>query len=200
MAYTDFTLDDLTATFGIVNRKTSLFGAISPVEPSPWLNQTLRYGQRLSLRTEKARSELLVSPILVELIERNSGFLTLYSGERLNADAQVGLVGECDFLLARETGSYSINFPIFAIVEAKKKDIDLGIDQCAAQLLGARVYNEARHHPVPYLYGCSTTGEDWVFLKLENDIIYVDSTRYELSDLPTLLGVLQTIVDAYKIL
>ena len=198
MAYKDFTLEKLEVEFAIRNQQTVLFENITPLPPSDWLLQTLRYGQTLPIRSEKARSELIVSPILLEIIQRNLGFITFYSGERLDADRQHGLVGECDFIIAKNTGSYSINLPLFAIVEAKKQDIDLGINQCAAQLYGAKIFNEARKNAVPALYGCVTTGEDWLFLKLEQDILKIDTTKYKLQDLSTLLGIFQTIIDFYK--
>jgi hypothetical protein len=77
-------------------------------------------------------------------------------------------------------------------------DIDLGLEQCAAQMLGARVYNQKHKNPIETIYGCVTTGTEWQFLLLENNIFWVDTNRYYLNNLPQLLGILQTIVDFYK--
>ncbi len=65
--------------------------------------------------------------------------------------------GECDFILAKDVGSFSNNYPIFHIVEAKKNDIDLGVPQCAAQLVGAKFFNEKKSIKIDKIYGCVTT-------------------------------------------
>lgn len=198
MAYKDFTLERLETEFGIKNQKAKLFENIKAVEPSSWLLETLAYGQDLPIRSEKSRSELIVTPILVEIIRRNLNVVTFYSGERLDADKKHGLIGECDFLITKDTGSYSINSPLLAIVEAKKHDVDLGINQCSAQLYGAKIFNEIRNTPIKTLYGCVTTGSDWLFLKLEGNLVTIDSQKHKQEDLPMLLGILQTIIDFYK--
>ncbi len=78
MAYSDFTLSDLRTKVGFENRRKRLFEVVTPVGPSEWLRNTLENNRVLPLRTEKARSELLVSPILQELYRRNSDFLTIF--------------------------------------------------------------------------------------------------------------------------
>lgn len=90
----------------------------------------------LPVRSEKARSESLVYPILLEVRRRHNRFFTIYSGDQLLADRELGLVGECDFILARDTRSISLSVPLLTVVEANQQDMDLGIDQCAAQMVG----------------------------------------------------------------
>nr|MCU0341750.1 hypothetical protein [Spirosomataceae bacterium] len=191
MAYKDFTLEKLESEFGISNQRAVLFSEIMPVPPSQWLTQTLAMGRALPLRTEKARSELLITPVLLEVKNLANTFITIHSGERLNADPQHGLVGECDFILSQDTNAITIQAPLFTIVEAKRQDFDLGVDQCAAQLLGARIFNEKRSKQLPFLYGCVTTGDDWIFLKLENNTLYIDFTLHPISNLPHLIGIFQ---------
>jgi hypothetical protein len=137
--YGDFTLSDLESKFGIRNQRRRLFNAIVPVEPSEKLKAELLEIEEMPIRSEKAKSEWIVVPILKELRQRNDKFFTIYSGENLNSDEARGLKGECDFILARDTGSFDISFPILQIVEAKKNDLEVGVPQCAAQPLGARV-------------------------------------------------------------
>ena len=198
MAYKDFTLEKLETSFGILSQKAILFPHINPIQPSEWLLKTLQLGRTLAIRTEKARSELLITPVLLEVNQIANHFLTIHSGERLNVDAQLGLVGECDFIISQNTNSVTIQAPLFAVVEAKKQDFDLGVDQCAAQMLGAKLFNEKRNKPLTATYGCVTTGDDWIFLKLEENILYVDFTLHPITNLPNLLGIFQTIIDFYK--
>jgi hypothetical protein len=197
MAYTDFTLETIEEKFGIKNREVRLFGALSSIEPSAKLKDDLEEANTFPLRTEKAKSELLVMPVLKELRRRNSRYFTIYSGEVLNADSVNGLNGECDFILAKDIGSYSINYPIIQLVEAKKNDIDLGIPQCAAQMVGAKVFNQKKGVETEKIYGCVTTGDEWLFMKLEKDI-EIDTQTYYLNQLPEILGVFQHIIEYYK--
>ena len=198
MAYTDFTLADLEKKFGLTTQIKPLFPATDPIEPSLMLQNALQRAEKLRLRTEKAKSEWVVVPVLNELLDRNDDFFTVYSGESLNADVSRGLNGECDFLLAKETGSIDISFPIIQIVEAKKNDTDIGIPQCAAQLTGATFFNANKGVVLEKLFGCVTTGREWVFMCLEDSVLTLDTRTYYLIEIPEILGVFQHILDYYK--
>ncbi len=198
MAYSNFTLEALETIFGVKNQVKSLFVDTPQMKPSERLEADLEEAKALLIRTEKARSEWIVVPILRELRNKNNNFFTIYSGEFLDVDKKKGLNGECDFILAKDTGTYSINFPIIQIVEAKMHDIDFGIPQCAAQLLGAKIFNEKKGSNVSKIYGCVTTGNDWVFMCLENNLVTIDTKRYYLNDIESILGAFQTIIDFYK--
>ncbi|PID89627.1 MAG: hypothetical protein CSA05_00060 [Bacteroidia bacterium] len=197
MPYSEFTLKDLKLKFGIKNYVEPIFYDISPIQPSDWLKTTLQKTSKLRARTEKAKSETIVFPILIEIKDKNDDFITIYSGDTLVADAEKGLTGECDFIITKEVKSFDINFPIMQIVEAKKHDIDIGIPQCAAQMYGAKIYNEKNNTPIDYIYGCVTTGNEWRFLKL-NETLTIDKRIYYLNEIELLLSVFQNIVDHYK--
>jgi hypothetical protein len=197
MAYGDFTLDSIEKQFGVKSRTQRIFGKIKSVKPSKHLLDDIKGAQMFPLRSEKAKSEWIVTPILRELHRLNDSFFTVYSGEFLTADIARGLNGECDFIISRDTESYTISYPILQVVEAKKGDIDLGVAQCSAQLVGAKVYNEEKGTPLEVVYGCVTNGKDWLFLKFSDKII-IDKYTYSLNKLGELLGVFQTIIDYYK--
>ncbi len=74
-------------------------------------------------------------------------------------------------------------------------NLEKGTIQAAAQLIGAKMMNEKENKPVDTLYGCSTTGVEWRFLKYTNHQIIIDGTRYLINELPELLGVLQFIIE-----
>ena len=200
MAYRDFTLEDIEIKFGINNRNDALFvgESIQPLAPSATLVRDLEEARELPVRSEKAKSELIVVPILLELRKLTNKFFTIYSGDTLSADKEQGLVGECDFLLAKDTGSFSINVPLISVVEAKKSDIEAGIPQCSAQLVGARVFNEQRGQTLPVLYGCVTTADDWKLLKLQDQTITVDKNTYYLRELDVILGIFHHIISFYQ--
>ena len=198
MPYSDFTLEKIQERFGIDNRLQTLFDEIAPVVASERLIADLEETHEILLRSEKAKSEWIVVPVLKEIKRRNNPFLTIHSGENLDADASAGLNGECDFILAKDTRSYSINFPVVQVVEAKKQDFDIGIPQCAAQLIGADLFNKKRNVVLDKIYGCVTTGVNWQFLVYEANTIYIDPKLYALTDVDQILGVFQYIVDYYK--
>jgi hypothetical protein len=196
MAYSDFTLVDLEEKFGIIAQRKLLCDKVEPVPTiSDWLKYNIELAEELPVKSEKAKSELIVMPILVELRKNNLKYFTIYSGDSLNIDER--LKGECDFILSKDTGSAEINSPIMQVVEAKRNDVEVGIAQCSAQMLGARKFNERKNKNQPTIYGCVTTGDDWLFMKLE-DKITIDTKKYYLGNLPELLGVFQLIIDAFK--
>lgn len=200
MAYSNFTKSELTKKFGVKIKDGNLFNnqTIQPIMPSSWLTETLIRLQKIGFSTEKERSERLVTPILAELHQLNEWSFKIYSGQIMNADDTNGLNGECDFLLAYGDVSSILETPIFSIAEAKKNDIDVGTIQCSAQLIGAKIFNEREGYDSPLLFGCSTTGVDWRFIRYEKNTILWDPVIYSLQNLPQLLGVLQYIIDETK--
>ncbi|AMR25836.1 hypothetical protein A0257_01165 [Hymenobacter psoromatis] len=195
MAYSDFSIFDLRQQFDIHFRAEELFPGLTPVEPSQWLQQSLRIGQQVGFNSEKSRSERLVTPVLLELCERNDQSFSIYSGMSLDIDPAHGLRGECNFICSFSHIQDFITAPIFCIAEAKKQDLELGTIQCSAQLIGARKLNELEGNSPTTLFGCATTGIEWRFLKYEYDEIVLDKKRYLINELDSLLGVLQTILD-----
>ena len=195
MAYSDFTIDRLGAEFKVDFQGETLFTSTQPIAPSAWLVETLALADQLGFGNEKSRSERLVSPVLTELARRNAHVFAIISGGYLDVDPARGLNGECDFVLSFTRLQDFIKAPVFCITEAKKQDMEQGIIQCAAQLIGASRLNEREKKVPPVLYGCSTTGIEWRFLKFENQVFTLDEARYLISDPGKLLGVLQHIVD-----
>lgn len=198
MAYSDFTVFDLRQQFGAHFRAETLFPNLVPIEPSEWLQESLHKGQQLGFNSEKSRSERLVTPVLLELSDLNHRSFSIYSGMNLDIDPAQGLRGECDFIFSFSRIQDFVTAPVFCIAEAKKQDLELGTVQCAAQLIAARRLNELEGNPTQPLYGCSTTGIEWRFLKYEGDEFILDEQRYFLTQLPELLGALQMVVDASR--
>jgi len=198
MAYKNFTLDDLKQKFNLKETVDLLFSNIKNIEISDWLNETLELGKLNTIMSEKSRSEFIVTPILLEVKKNNKNYFSIFSGNTFIADKKNGLIGECDYILTKNMKTFNISAPIITIVEAKKQDIELGIDQCSAQMYGAKIFNEKDKFPISTIYGCVTTGDAWQFLKLENDTITIDTERYFYDNLPKLLGVFQQIIDFYK--
>jgi hypothetical protein len=199
MAYRNFHFSDLEQKFGLKRAKTVLFdnNNIKPIKPSLFLLESIERAKKVRLTTEKVVSEAIVFPILLEIKILNHQKIELFSGESIVADRAAGLTGECDFLFVKDPTAIELTYPVIAITEAKRGDINnpRSLAQTTAQLLGAHIYNKNNNSPTSVLYGGCTTGYEWVFLKLENNTAFFDENRYFITDLPQLLGVLQHIVD-----
>ncbi len=190
MAFSEFTLESAISSLGVSVREADLFPAITPASVPAWLPGWLARGTRLALISEKARSEFIVVPILLAARELSGDRMAIFSGQRLDVDAARGLSGECDFLLALGPPVPPLRVPVVAVVEAKKNDVEAGLGQCIAQMVAARVFNEAGGRTGAPLYGCVTTGEAWQFLRLVGDSAELDARRYYLDNVAGVLGAL----------
>jgi hypothetical protein len=81
MAYTEFSLSDLEEKFGVRHERTPLNFPLQLIEPSERLKLELEESTEMPIKSEKARSEWIVVPILKELRRMNHNFFTIYSGE-----------------------------------------------------------------------------------------------------------------------
>lgn len=201
MAYNEFTLVDVCKRFGLQLSRQDLFAGVEPLVVPGWLREMLDHGMPFAFGSEKARSEFIVAPVLLACgtYRANSKqAIAIYSGQRLDVDMARGLVGECDFIVSRNVPLPVMQAPIVTIVEAKKHDIEAGLGQCVAQMLGASLFNQQADSAIETIFGCVTTGEDWQFLKLEGSTICIDSRRYYIVDVGIILGVLQAILAVYE--
>ncbi|MCU0446732.1 MAG: hypothetical protein MUE85_17635 [Microscillaceae bacterium] len=175
--------------------KIDLFSNIQPIEPSQWLLETLHKAKMFPLTNEKVKSEWIISSILGEVAEAYFDKVTLFSGEELLVDNTRDLSGECDFFFILAPRKPYLESPIISLTEAKDEDMDYGIAQCAAQLYGAKLFNEAEGKSFPFLYGCATDGVEWQFLRFENDVFYIDTKVY--TDLREILGVWHYVIRTF---
>lgn len=198
MAYSDFTFEAVIQKFNLQQKSMSLFSLPETSIISEWLQKSLTYGKKLALSSgnEKARSEFIIAPIMVELGHFFGDRFAIYSGKNLEADKENGLVGECDFLICKGEQTLTIQTPILALVEAKKADIESGLGQCVAQMIGARTIND-RQNNGGVIFGCITTGEDWQFMKLKDDVVFIDIDRYYINEVEKIVGCFQFILNLY---
>jgi hypothetical protein len=197
-SYSDFTLDTVNKVLGVTVQPGILFEKLDSLEVPPWLREALRKGMQLALLSEKARSELIVMPVLLTCRELSGNKFAIYSGQRLDVDPQRGLVGECDFILTTTQPVPLLQSPIAVILEAKKHDIEAGLGQCAAQMVGARLFNQSEGREDKTIFGCVTTGEDWQFLSLSQTALTIDQGRYYIDNVGGILGIFQAIITCFE--
>ena len=197
MAYSNFTLETAQKTFQLDTvRSIGLFSEIEPVDPSAYLKMGLTRKAALAaaIGTEKARSEMIIADVLVELLEHFERSISLFSGIDFNVDPEKGLTGVCDFLVSLSPEQFYLEAPVIILVEAKNLDLKLGIGQCVAEMVAAQHFNTEKGNDISYVYGASTTGIDWQFFKLEEKCLHIDMATYTLERCDRILGILSSMV------
>ena len=198
MAYSNFTLDSVEAAFQLeVVESAGIFSGIEPVAPSPYLSTGLakKVALATAIGTEKARSELIVADILVELREHFDFRISIFSGIDFNVDADDELTGVCDFLVSLSPRQSLLKAPVIALVEAKNVDVKQGRGQCVAEMIAAQRFNADKGNDIPRIYGASTTGTEWQFLKLEEKCLHLDMDTYPIKQCDAILGILACMVE-----
>lgn len=193
MSYSNFTLSKVKSDFAIITNETEdLFTATPAIAPSELLRLTLKDQLSLAsaINTEKARSELVIMPILIEVRRLLHNQISVFSGSTFEVAPDQGLEGRCDFILTRSQEQYYITSPVLTIVEAKNESIPSGLGQCIATMIAARLFNQREHNPTNIIYGAVTTGTDWKFLKLEGQTAFININDYYIKEIDKILGIL----------
>jgi hypothetical protein len=144
MVYSDFTLQEAVQRFQLVlEEQHNLFAAVPEVVPGDFLCAILEENVplALALSTEKARSELMIALVLVEVRKLTRRQISLFSGADFPVDATQGLMGVCDFLIAQSREQFFIHAPVVVIVEAKNENFKAGMGQCNATMMAAQCFN-----------------------------------------------------------
>ena len=197
MAYSNFTLDTALEAFDLEEvDAVGIFADIEPIAPSTLLTTVLDRNVPLAfaIGTEKAKSELIVAFVLVELREHFERRISFFSGIDFNVNAEDGLTGVCDFLVSLSPKQFYLEAPALILVEAKRDDLTAGLGQCVAEMVAAQRFNAEQGNDIPCIYGTITSGIDWLFLKLEGQKLYIDMSAYQIAQCDTILGILASMV------
>ena len=198
MSYSNFTLESVVTKFELEKTEAiGIFSEIEPITPSDYLATGLAKKVPLAaaIGTEKARSELIVADVLVELCEKFDYRISFFSGIDFNVDAENDLTGVCDFLISLSPGQLFLEEPGIALVEAKNTDMKLGLGQCVAEMIAAQRFNQEKGNDIPCVYGATTTGVNWQFLKLTENNLQIDIDIYPIRQSDRILGILSGMVN-----
>ena len=69
-----------------------------------------------------------------------------------------------------------------------------GLGQCVAEMLAAQRFNAEKGNNIPRVYGVTTTGTEWKFLKLEENRLQIDMSIYSIAQCDKILGILSSMV------
>jgi hypothetical protein len=196
-AYSNFTLEAVVTAFQLeIVESAALFAEIETIVPSAYLTEVLTKKVQLAtaIGTEKAKSELIVADILFELREQFNHRISFFSGIEFSVDDEKGLTGVCDFLVSLSPVQYFLQAPVIVLVEAKKDDLKLGLGQCVAEMVAAQRFNAEKGNDIPCVYGVTTSGTGWLFLKLAEKTLHIDMEVYPIQQCDRILGILSSMV------
>ena len=198
MAYSNFTLDTAQEAFDLEEIDAAgIFADFESVVPSELLTAVLARNIPLAtaIGTEKAKSEMIVADVLVELREQMEHRISLFSGIDFNVDPENGLVGVCDFVISLSPRQFSLKAPVIILVEAKNDNLEVGLGQCVAEMVAAQRFNAEEGNNISCIYGATTSGTEWRFLKLTGKQLYIDMSVYQIERCDKILGILASMVD-----
>ena len=193
MAYSNFTINQLQEEFGLnIVGRDALFADAPPAALSDWIRLTLQKQRPLAthISTDKARSEFLIAPLIVEIYEQMQERVSLFSGVPFPVDSARGLAGYCDFIFTLAPRSWDLSAPVVFVTQARNEEMQRGVSQCLAELAAAQIFNAAEGEAIPALYGVVTTGTLWKFLKLENGNAFIDNDLYYINQPEKIVGII----------
>jgi hypothetical protein len=191
MSYSQFSFSQVKSNFQLHIIEGSCFfpNPIPTIQPSQTLISILEdVPWAIAVDTEKARSEAIISPVLLEIRRIFKHKISVFSGEEFNVDPSLGLTGVCDFLISCSPEQLAIEAPVIVLVEAKKSDLKGGVGQCIAEMIAAQRFNHQNNQNSSKLYGCITTGTQWRFLQLDGQTVTIDLCDYPLLPVENILG------------
>jgi hypothetical protein len=197
--YSQFTIEQIKSEFAIIfSEQIGFFSQIPEREYSLFLAETLEYNIPLALaiNSEKSRSEMIVTPILIEIRKQLSNQISLFSGKEFTVDSQKGLNGFCDFLISKSSEQLIIEAPVIIIVEAKNDNLESGLGQCMAEMIAAQLFNERRGNEVKKIYGVVTSGSLWKFMQLAEKTLIIDLNEYFLGNVAKIIGIMINLISS----
>jgi len=181
---------------GLAVDEADLFSHVAAVALRDEFVGTLTEGTNLALavNTEKAKSEFIIAPLLLELRRSLGDRFGLFSGVELAVDPDRGLNGVCDFIITKSARQFILSAPLIAIVEAKNDNLRSGLGQCIAAMYAAEIFNQQSSTLLEAVFGVVTTGSAWKFLRLQHATVTLDVKEYYIDNAGKILGILTHIV------
>lgn len=197
MSYSKFTIERVIKEFNLKLQQVEFIANNSDIQnlqPSNYIEEYLNnsYNFALSLGTEKAESEFIIAPILLEVKNKFNNSVTFFSGQRFDIDVDKNLSGICDFIFSQTQQSLYIEKPVLFVVKVKESNIKSGNGQCIAELVAAQIYN---NNSDSYVYGTVTNGREWQFIRLKDNRIEININLIPTYPLDKLIGILYWCVE-----
>jgi len=198
MSFGDFTFPEVQHKLGLTVSEANLFANTIATTLRPEFQTQLSLGATvaLAISTEKARSEFMIAPVLLELRRIVGDRLGLFSGVSLNVDPDRGLTGTCDFIITTSGLQLILAAPLIAVVESKNDNLLTGLGQCISSMVATQIVNDRDGLKDRIVYGAVTTGSAWKFLKISGTYLTIDRREYSITDVGLFLGILLQIISS----
>ena len=196
MSFQNFSFPQVQQDLGLTLDEADLFSDVPKVTLREEFVAALTEGTNLALavNTEKAKSEFIIAPLLLELRRSMGDRFGLFSGVELAVDPGRGLNGICDFIITKSARQFILSAPLIAIVEAKNDNLRSGLGQCIAAMFASQLFNLQSSTPIETVFGVVTTGSAWKFLRLQQTVITLDVREYYIDNAAKIVGILTHIV------
>jgi len=200
MPYSAFTFDQVRNTLELnILNKFDLFPDVRKIEISDSFCEDLlneKVPLALAINTEKARSELIITPVLYELRKYEQKNVSFFSGIDFNIDETKGLNGICDYIISLSKEQFFLDIPIITIVEAKNEKINLGLPQCISEMKAAQIFNQTKgNRQLKKIFGVVTTGSNWKFLILEHNTVTIDLKEFFIQDVKKIMAIFHDMIE-----
>jgi hypothetical protein len=111
MSFQNFSFPQVQQDLGLTLDEADLFSHVPAVELRDEFVAALTEGTNLALavNTEKAKSEFIIAPLLLELRRSTGDRFGLFSGVELAVDPGRGLNGVCDFIITKSSRQFILS-------------------------------------------------------------------------------------------
>ena len=140
--------------------------------------------------SEPAICENLIYPILKATWRPFSKELAIWSHHPIVFTEE--LSGIPDYLISRRSalGKIVLDYPLLAVVEAKKDDFMAGWTQCGSEMYAIQQLNK---EPNQRVFGIISNSETWEFAQLSQNTFTLFIQRYDIQELDVLYSALKTV-------
>ena len=196
MAFADFSLESAVERFELtLPPRADLFAGVEAMEIPPVLQAVLeRWApQALEVNTEKARSELIIAPILMEAMHLAGMAWGSTRGSRWTWTASAACSADATSCSAVDPVPSSSARRCWRSSRPRTKTSRGTWANASPRWWPCASLNERKGHPIPVVHGAVTTGAEWLFLQLEGNAVIFDLRERFLDDAGRILGYLAAI-------
>lgn len=140
--------------------------------------------------SEPAICENLIYPVLKAAWRPFANELALWSHQAIEFTEE--LSGIPDYLISRRSdlGKIVLDYPLLAVVKAKKDDFTGGWAQCGLEMY---VIQQLNQNADQRIFGIVSNGETWEFAQLQQNTFTLFNQRFDIRELDALYGALLSI-------
>jgi hypothetical protein len=150
VSFTQFkSISDVQKAYHIKYEDGIFISSIDIVVPQAFIEELKFNKENIDIfSSEASRSELIISPLLIEVYKKHSRNYSFWIQKPISFDEI--LSGTPDYIFSKRSplGKTVLETPLVIVVEAKKNDFEQGWGQCLAELVASQKINNNETNPV----------------------------------------------------